>query len=76
MSKDINLHIKSYTLLFREDVKITQNRGFGKFKFGTTKVVYKASDPSGNKARCTIHITLQSKQYIRNLFNIKSEMIF
>ena len=58
---------KSVSIIFRQELEVTQTAGFGKFMFGKTAVVYTATDPSGNTAKCTIHITLQSKSYNQNI---------
>ena len=45
----------------REELLINQTHEFGRFRFGETDITYIASDSSGNKAECTITVSLQRK---------------
>lgn len=48
----------------RGELKITQTHRFGRFPFGTTDVVYTATDEEGNNATCDISVVLQRKQFM------------
>ena len=47
----------------RGELTITQTHRFGRFPFGTTDVVYTATDEEGNNATCDISVVLQRKQF-------------
>ena len=51
----------------RSDLTITQTHQFGRFPFGTTDVVYTATDDARNSVTCNISVVLQRKLQIRLL---------